>query len=126
VLSHRGRKSGRVYRTMLEVVNWDSSTDEAVAMSGFGTGSNWYRNVLADGAEEIEIGGERFRPEVRRLETDEAVRVMAGYELRNRIAAPIVRFVLSRLAGFRYDGSDAGRRKLVATLPLIAFRPASG
>ncbi len=51
---------------------------------------------------------------------------MAGYERRNRIAAPIVRFVLSRLAGFRYDGSDAGRRKLVATLPLVAFRPTSG
>ncbi len=42
-------------------------------MSGFGASSNWYRNVLAGGAEEIEIGGERFRPEVRRLETDEAV-----------------------------------------------------
>jgi hypothetical protein len=108
---------------MLEVVDWDSSTDEAVVMSGFGARSNWYLNVLADGAEEIEIAGRRFRPEVRPLEEDEAVRVMAGYERRNRIAAPIVRFVLSRLAGFRYDGSEAARRKLVEALPLVAFRP---
>ena len=126
VLSHRGRKSGRTFRTMLEVVQWDPSLREAVVMSGFGPGSNWCLNVVAGGAEEIEVGGERFRPEVRRLEIDEAVRVMAGYEHRNRVAAPIVRFVLSRLVGFRYDGSEAARRKLVEALPLVAFRPSAG
>jgi hypothetical protein len=31
--------------------------------------------------------------------------------------------VLSKLAGFRYDGSDAARRRLVQTLPLVALRP---
>ncbi len=108
---------------MLEVVEWNPSRHEAVVMSGFGPGANWFLNITAGGAEEVEIGDERFRPEVRRLETDEAFRVMKGYEHRNRIAAPIVRFVLSRLAGFRYDGSDAARRELVEALPLVAFRP---
>ena len=54
----------------------------------------------------------------------EAAMVMAGYEQRNRLAAPLVRMVLSRLAGWRYDGSDAARRRLVRALPLVAFRPA--
>jgi F420H(2)-dependent quinone reductase len=91
-------------------------------MSGFGTGAQWYRNVLADPAVEIRIGRERWPARARTLETDEAVAVLAGYERRNRFAAPIVRTVLSRLAGFRYDGTDAARRRLVGTLPLVAFR----
>jgi deazaflavin-dependent oxidoreductase (nitroreductase family) len=122
LLTHRGRRSGRCYRTMLEVVQWSPRTHEAVAMSGFGPKSNWYLNVLADGAEEVQIGGERFQPQVRRLDTDEAVEVLAGYEWRNRLLAPVVRTILSRLAGFAYDGSEAARRKLVEALPLVAFR----
>jgi hypothetical protein len=56
------------------------------------------------------------------LGTDEAVGVLADYERRNRIAVPLVRAVLSKLAGFRHDGSDAAQRRLVRTLPLVAFR----
>ncbi|HET7053493.1 MAG TPA: nitroreductase family deazaflavin-dependent oxidoreductase [Solirubrobacterales bacterium] len=125
LLTHRGRRSGRSYRTMLEVVRWSPQTREAVVMSGFGPKSNWYLNALAGGAEEIQIAAERFQPGVRRLDVDEAVTALADYERCNRLLAPGVRAMLSRLAGFRYDGSGAARRRLVEALPLLAFRPAS-
>jgi deazaflavin-dependent oxidoreductase (nitroreductase family) len=123
LLAHRGRRSGRVYRVVLEVVAWDPATREAVVMSGFGPGSQWYKNVLAGGAAEIRIGRGRFRPQTRHPEPAEAVEIFAAYERRNRLLSPLVRRLLSRQAGFRYDGSDAGRRRLVAALPLVAFRP---
>jgi deazaflavin-dependent oxidoreductase (nitroreductase family) len=123
LLTHRGRRSGRLYRTMLEVVRWDSARREAVVMSGFGSRASWYLNVQAGGAEEIRIARTRFRPEVRMVDPDEAVRIVADYERRNRLLAPVVRAVLSRLAGFSYDGSPEARRRLVDTLPLVAFRP---
>ncbi|HET9152482.1 MAG TPA: hypothetical protein VFN85_00025 [Solirubrobacterales bacterium] len=34
LLTHRGRRSGRLYRTMLEIVAWDGARREAVVMSG--------------------------------------------------------------------------------------------
>jgi hypothetical protein len=40
LLTHRGRRSGRLYRTMLEVVDWDSERREAIVMSGFGADAN--------------------------------------------------------------------------------------
>jgi deazaflavin-dependent oxidoreductase (nitroreductase family) len=123
LLTHRGRRSGRVYRTMLEVVGWDAARREAVVMSGFGPRSNWYLNVLAGNAGEIRIGRLRFRPEARALDPDEATRVVAAYERRNRVLSPVVRAILSRLGGFPYDGSDASRRELVERLPLVSFRP---
>jgi deazaflavin-dependent oxidoreductase (nitroreductase family) len=121
LLTHRGRRSGRLYRTMLEVVHWDPSKREAVVMSGFGPSANWRLNVLAGGAVEVQIAGLRFAPVVRSLEREEAVHAVEDYERRNRLAGPIVRGVLSRLAGFRYDGSAEARERLVEALPLLAF-----
>ena len=123
LLTHRGRRSGRLFRTMLEVVSWDATEREAVVLSGLGKRSNWYLNILADGAEEIQISRSRFRPEMRVLDADQAARTLADYERRNRLVAPVVRALLSRLAGLRYDGSPEARRELVAVLPLVAFRP---
>jgi deazaflavin-dependent oxidoreductase (nitroreductase family) len=122
LLTHRGRRSGRVYRTILEVVQWDPTRREAVVMSGFGPRASWYLNVQAGGAEEIQIARARFRPQARAVEAEEAVRIVADYERRNRYAGPIVRAVLSRLAGFDYDGSPKARQRLVEALPLVAFK----
>jgi hypothetical protein len=59
LLAHRGRRSGRVHRTVLEVVSWSASTREAVVVSGFGHSAQWYRNVLAgfryDGSERARL-----------------------------------------------------------------------
>jgi deazaflavin-dependent oxidoreductase (nitroreductase family) len=125
LLTHRGRRSGRVHRTILEVVGWDAARREAVVMSGFGPRAGWYLNVVAGGAEEVRIAAARFRPAVRQLESDEAVQAVADYERRNRLLGPVVRAVFSRLAGFRYDGSEAARRRLVGALPLLALRQPS-
>lgn len=95
LLAHRGRRSGRVYRTMLEVVAWDEAASEAVVMSGLGRRSQWYRNVLAADPVEVRIARLRFAPRVRVLDRGEAADVLAGYEARNRIVAPVVRAVLS-------------------------------
>jgi len=122
LLTHRGRRSGRAYRTMLEVVAWDGMRREAIVVSGFGARSNWFLNVTGGGAEEVQIARWRFRPLVRRLGAEEAARVLSDYEQRNRMIAPLVRAVLSRLAGFRYDGSPRARRRLVEVLPLVGFR----
>lgn len=123
LLAHRGRRTGRVYRTVLEVIAWDPAAREAVVMSGFGRTSQWYRNVLATDPVEVRIARQRFTPRVRQLDEDEAARALADYEERNRLAARLVRAVLSKLGGFRYDGSESARRRLVQVLALVAFRP---
>jgi deazaflavin-dependent oxidoreductase (nitroreductase family) len=120
-LAHRGRKSGRRYVTVLEVVEWRPQATEAVVVSGFGPGAQWYRNVLAGTAEEVQIGRLRFPASARVLDASEAEAVLAGYERRNRLAAPVVRYVLGRLTGIRYDGSPAGRRRIVESLPFVAL-----
>jgi hypothetical protein len=53
----------------------------------------------------------------------EAAAVIADYEHRNRWIGPVVRRLLSALLGWRYDGSQSARERLVRQLPVVAFRP---
>jgi deazaflavin-dependent oxidoreductase (nitroreductase family) len=103
-LTHTGRSSGRTYQTILEVIHYDPDSQEATVMSGFGPGAYWLRNVQANGRAEVSIGRSSFTATHRVVPVEEAMAVFAAHERRNRLASPVVRLVLSRLLGWRYDG----------------------
>ena len=123
LLIHVGRRTGLRRYTVLEVVEYRKEGPEAVVISAFGPNADWLRNIEATPGAEVVIGSQRFPAAHRILDQQEAVQVLAGYEQRNRLIAPIIRRVLSRLLDWRYDGSEDHRRRLTAQLPLIAFRP---
>jgi deazaflavin-dependent oxidoreductase (nitroreductase family) len=125
LLIHIGRRSGRRHSTMLEIVEYRPGGPEAVVISAFGPNANWLRNIAANPNPEVVIGSQHFTAAHRFLDQDEAARVLAGYERRNRFAMPIIRAVLSRLLGWHYDGSDEHRRRVAAQLPFVAFGPRS-
>lgn len=125
LLVHVGRRTGLRRQTVLEVMEYRDQAPEAIVMSAFGPNADWFRNIQATPGPEVVIGSHHFTADYRVLDADEAVRVIAGYEQRNRFAVPIIRPVLSRLLGWRYAGTVDDRRRLVAQLPLVAFRPRS-
>lgn len=124
MLTHVGRRSGRRYRTVLEVVGRLPASDEFVVVAAFGHSADWLRNAQAGGAREVAVGRRWFHPAVRLLPPEEAAEILADYERRNRLIVPVVRQVLSRLVGWRYTGTDDERRRLVRRLPLVAIGPA--
>lgn len=124
-LTHVGRRTGRTYQTMLEVIGISAAKpEEVIVLAGLGASADWYRNVRASGSSTVAIGGSRFRAVHRTLGEAEACRVLADYEHRNRWVAPLIRRLLSWLVGWQYEGSAAARERLVRELPVIAFRPA--
>lgn len=122
-LTHVGRKSGRQYRTVLEVVGTGPAAGEFSVIAGFGPSCDWYRNIAANPACEVVVGRHVFAPHHRVLDEDEAFQVIADYERRNRWILPLVHFLLSKLLGWHYDGSQGARERLVRQLPIVAFRP---
>ncbi len=67
VVSHVGRKSGRLYRTPVNAFRIDGGYNTALT---YGSGSDWVRNVLAAGGCEIQTRGRRMRLIDPRLGTD--------------------------------------------------------
>jgi deazaflavin-dependent oxidoreductase (nitroreductase family) len=121
LLEHRGRRSGRRYETVLEVLSWNPD-GEIVVVSGWGREADWYRNIRVLPEVTVTVAARRFPATHRVLPPEEAAGVLADYEHRNRYLRPVVHWVLSRLVGWRYDGSDRARRRLVDQLPMVAFR----
>jgi deazaflavin-dependent oxidoreductase (nitroreductase family) len=79
LLEHRGRKSGETRRSVLEVTAVRNGAP--VVVSGFGTSSDWYRNVVADPAVDVTWGRTSFAAVARRLDHAEAVEHFARYQV---------------------------------------------
>jgi deazaflavin-dependent oxidoreductase (nitroreductase family) len=123
LLTHVGRRTGRRYQTVLEVAEYRREGPELVVVSAYGRNADWLRNIQATPGPEVVIGSRRFVAVHRVLGEEEATGVIERYEQRNWFMLPMFRLVMSRFLGWRYHGSEVDRRRLVAQLPLIAFRP---
>lgn len=121
LLVHRGRKSGLLKETMLEVVRYDPATCESVVLSGWGEKADWYRNIAASPALEIRTGGKRYVPEQRFLEPQENFATIMEYA---RLHPQTFRFLV-RTFGFDYplDGPVESKRRFAESLRMVAFRP---
>lgn len=125
LLIHTGRRTGLRRYTVLEIMEYRKEGPEAVVMSAFGPNADWLRNIETTPNPQIVIGSQSFIAAHRILDKEEAVRVVTGYEQRNRFIAPIVRCGFSHFLGWRYNGSVSDRRRLVKQLPVVALRQRS-
>lgn len=122
-LSHRGRKSGREYRTILEAVSFDQETSESVVASAYGSGADWYRNIQAEPALKIRTGRLDYVPEQRFLTVDEARKAAERFCREHPMEARLVPRVLPSIGAAIPIDSDLSPAELLATLPMVAFRP---
>ncbi len=61
-ITHRGRKSGVLRRTILEVLSYDPKSREVLVVSGWEGKTDWYRNIQQEPALEVRIGRVHYRP----------------------------------------------------------------
>ena len=61
-ITHRGRKSGLLRRTILEVLSYDPQSREVLVVSGWEGKTDWYRNIQRAPALEVRIGRVHYRP----------------------------------------------------------------
>lgn len=117
MVEHRGRRSGTLYRTVIEVT--DRRPPEWFCTSGTGPRADWYRNLRANGVEALWIGSRRHPASVRFLEATEAAEHLVVYERRHpRTAAK-----LYDTMGVSYDGTREDLVRMMGEIPMVAFTP---
>jgi len=119
LLTHRGRKSGRVRHTVLEVIRYDPSSRESLVLSGWGTESEWFRNIETAPALAVQIGQERFEPIQRILTDEEGYAALNKWEHQHRLQAWLFR----KFFGLPSEPTSQNLRDFVASHPLVTFRP---
>lgn len=119
LLTHRGRKTGRIYQTVLEVLRHDETTGEYIVVSAYGDKADWYRNIRASPALEVQVGRHQFVPDQRFLTEEEGYGELLCYERRY----PVISLILMRVVGLKYHGTESERRSLAAFFRFVSFRP---
>ncbi|WP_040711032.1 nitroreductase family deazaflavin-dependent oxidoreductase [Nocardiopsis potens] len=87
LLAHIARRSGRVLRTVVEVVEHDPVSGAYLVCSGFGERSDWYRNLRARPRAAAQVGLRLLRVEADFPEPGEGAELMARYAARHPRAA---------------------------------------
>jgi len=119
LLTHEGRRSHILRKTVLEVIKFDRETGESLVISAYGKRADWYRNIMEKPAVGVCTGGECFVPQQRFLSEEETRWAFLEYEEKS---GPYLRKLL-KILGIEYDGSDRARQKLLSSMRMVAFRP---
>jgi deazaflavin-dependent oxidoreductase (nitroreductase family) len=117
-LTHVGRRSGKVRRTILAVLRFDEKTREIYAVSAW-KGSDWYYNIQAASALRVETGFVRYIPAQRTLSPEEITTAFVEF----RQEHPIFSRMVCRIPGWKWDSSYEEFLDLARTLRGVAFRP---
>lgn len=123
LLTTTGRKSGLPRTTGISFM---PDGDRYIIFSGWGTSSNWYRNVRANPRVRIKVGRREMDADARLIEDpDERVTLMRRMRDRSGSCGPpkLMRSLLRRSGLFDYDaeirmGIDAG-----ADIPVLELVP---
>lgn len=84
LVQHRGRRSGRTYRTPVNV--FSAGGDYVIALV-YGSGADWVRNVTAAGGCELRVRGRQVRLAEPRIVHDDARRDVP------RVVRPVLRLL---------------------------------
>jgi deazaflavin-dependent oxidoreductase (nitroreductase family) len=120
-LTHVGRKSGKIYHTVLVVLYVDLRSCELWAVSPW-SGSSWYRNIQAAPALEVESAGARYAPAQRSLSPEEITAALV--EFRGRY--PLFSRMVALIPGWKIDSTEAEFLELARSLRGVAFSPRQG
>jgi deazaflavin-dependent oxidoreductase (nitroreductase family) len=124
-LTHIGRNSGQTRHTVLEVALHDKKTRESVVVSAFGPRADWYRNIETAPATRIRTGRLDYEPEQRFLTPEERREAAATFCRDHRLEARMVNRVLPAIGADMPDVASDDPAEILATFPMVAFRPKS-
>lgn len=118
LLTHIGRRSGKVRRTVLAVLEFDPKTREIKAISAW-SASDWYLNIQASPALQVETGFTRYVPVQRALSPEEIADLFIDYRHKH----PLFSRIVCQIPGWYWNSSYGEFIELARTLRGVAFRP---
>ena len=119
LIVHQGRTSGKRRETVAMALTWNPTAREVVVCSAWGE-TEWFRNLRAHPALQIQIGGETFVPEQHFLSENESVAVAVEFRRHH----PLRLRLLSTILGWGDLSTETAVRELVRGRPFVSFRPA--
>lgn len=124
LLNHIGRKSGLPRQVVVEVVEYDQTSQTVYVASGWGYQSQWYQNLLAQPDITIQMGRKKWAVHARMLTPEEAAAILLEYRQKHPAAAR----ELGKVMEIDMVGSSEEElfEIIRESLPMVAFEPRGG
>lgn len=114
-LHHIGRRSGKIHKTVVEVIRHDAEADKIYICSGFKKKSDWFKNLVRTPNINVRFNEKVYEAFARKLSITEAGNELASYSLRH----PSAMKALARFMGYETDGTSEDVRELAKELPVF-------
>ena len=119
LLNHTGRISGLPRQAVLEIDDYDPTTQTYLVAAGFGRHSDWYQNILKTPEASIQVGRKRMTAVAQPLSAEESGEAMVQYAMKNPRAARN----LIRLLGYELRGEEEEYRTIArAHIPFVKLQ----
>jgi len=117
LLRHIGRISGEDRYAVLELIH--STPEEGVyyVVSGFGTRSDWFQNILKQPQVKIQVGAKKMSAVARRLDPSDGAGILLAYAQEH----PGSLKTLSSLLGYQIDFTREGILDFGRQIPVVQF-----
>jgi len=116
-LKHWGRKSGQLKETVIEVIDQDKTNGVLYSASGFGTQSQWFKNISVNNAVFVTLRNTEFEASASVLSADEATEVLLRYV---KVHPNSIKSV-ARLSGYEMDGSEKDIGAFSQIIKIVKF-----
>jgi len=123
LINHIGRKSGKHYQTVVEIVERDQETGSITIVAGYGPQTQWYQNLRSHPDTEIQVGNRKTRVISEFFSPEEGAEIMVRYMKKY---GSITGWLFSVL-GYKWDGTETGARQIALdSLRFVRLSPVSG
>ncbi len=116
LLTTVGRRTGRHYKVVVDIIEHDKAKDTYYISAAFGPRSDWYLNLRASPIVQAQVGRRKFTVRTTTLPLDEAEDILIKFV---RHHPGYVR-VMMRVVGVRISWSEEDMRNLALKMPVIA------
>jgi len=120
MLTHIGRCSGQPQNVVLEVLYHNRVNTEYYVLSGWGSNSNWCKNIQKNPEVMVNVDGHKFEALAIQVSLNEATKLIFDYTKKHPRA---FQMISKRVLGLEVSGNKDDIEMLAKSLPVIRLQP---
>jgi len=118
LIATTGRKTGKRREAMVDVMDYDQSTDTYYIEAAYGARADWYRNIQSNPVFEAQVGRRKFHARAMPLSSTDTGEMLVQFFRRK----PAYTRSVMAMVGMKFKDEDE-LRTLGSNLTLLAVQP---
>lgn len=108
LINHVGRKSGKPYQSVVEVIEREKGTDNIIVVAGYGEQTQWYKNLKNQPKTTVQLGSRELSVSVVLISPEDGGDIIARYMDRHgKLTGQLFSMI-----GYEWDGTEKGAREI--------------